>query len=71
MVLGDEMTEIGAEAFKGCCSLTAVEVPESVRIIGRDAFAGCSSLVSAAVPKSAQLRPGAFDSHVTLVCDPG
>jgi hypothetical protein len=48
-----------------------VEVPESVRIIGRDAFAGCSSLVSAAVPKSAQLRPGAFDSHVTLVCDPG
>ena len=37
-------------AFRGCSSLAAVRIPDSVTTIGPNAFWGCSSL--AAVPVS-------------------
>ena len=47
-----EVTRIGYEAFRGCSSLTSIEIPNSVTSIGREAFAGCSSLTSIEIPNS-------------------
>lgn len=44
------MTSIGGDAFGGCSSLTAIEIPNSVMSIGVRAFHGCSSLKSITIP---------------------
>ena len=41
-----EVTGIGDEAFRGCYSLTSIEIPNGVTSIGDDAFYGCDSLTS-------------------------
>jgi hypothetical protein len=38
------LTRIGENAFGGCTSLTAIDVPDCVTTIGAGAFAGCSQL---------------------------
>ena len=45
--LPNTLTEIGADAFRACTSLTSVVFPESLKVIGNNAFAGDSSLISA------------------------
>ena len=39
--LGDNVTHIGDELFKGCSRLTSINIPESVTWIGEMAFAVC------------------------------
>ncbi len=41
---GSTLTEIPAEAFKGCASLVSITIPSSVVTIGSGAFYGCSNL---------------------------
>ena len=41
---GDRVTEIGAMAFYGCESITAVQIPASVTAIGELALAACKNL---------------------------
>ena len=36
--------EIGAEAFKGCVSLTEIELPQNLSLVGESAFAGTKKL---------------------------
>lgn len=44
VVLGDNMTKIGAYMFFGCTGLTSVTIPGSVKNLGRGAFMNCSRL---------------------------
>ncbi len=44
LIIGDSVTYIDAEAFKGCNSLTSVSVPNSISMIGKEAFNGCNNL---------------------------
>ena len=49
---GCKVTSIGAEAFKGCSSLTSINIHSSVTSIGKYAFSECSSLTSINIPSS-------------------
>ena len=46
------VTKIGAEAFRGCSSLTSIAIPEGVTKIEAEAFRDCSSLTSITIPNS-------------------
>ena len=50
MEIGDNVTNIGDEAFSGCSGLTSVEIPNSVTSIGGEAFYDCSGLTSVVIP---------------------
>ncbi len=45
-------TKIGNDAFRGCTSLTSIEIPNSVTSIGGYAFENCSGLTSVTIPNS-------------------
>ena len=42
---GDRVVEIAARAFYGCRTVTAIQIPSSVRVIGELAFADCPNLI--------------------------
>ena len=52
LVLGDNVTSIGANAFHNCSGLTSVTIPSSVTKIGNYAFDDCSGLTSIEIPNS-------------------
>ena len=72
--LTDSTTEIPANAFEGCSSLTAIDIPSTVTNVGASAFADCVSLTSVTIPVSVQqIGEGAFSgcSSLKLVTMPG
>ena len=50
VVVPDNVTSIGDEAFLGCHGLTSVTIPNSVTSIGEEVFAGCHNLTSITIP---------------------
>ena len=46
VVLGNNIVEIGRDAFDGCKSLHSIVIPNSVKTMGSHAFVGCESLES-------------------------
>ncbi len=55
------VTSIGNYAFRGCSSLTSIEIPSSVTSIGEYAFSDCSNLTSISIPSSVtSIGVGAF-----------
>ena len=52
VVLGPEIPCIGHAAFRGRTNLTAITIPDSVRIIFGDAFLGCTGLTQISIPGS-------------------
>ncbi|MBR2930662.1 MAG: leucine-rich repeat domain-containing protein [Clostridia bacterium] len=49
VVIGEEISEIGAYAFDGCSALTSIEVPATVTAIGQRAFTNCKALTSVVI----------------------
>lgn len=49
---GDRVVEIAPQAFYGCDTVTAVQIPSSVRRIGNLAFAACNNLMFLSVNES-------------------
>ena len=49
---GITITGIEDSAFRDCCDLTSIAIPNSVTSIGKYAFYGCSSLTSITIPDS-------------------
>ena len=52
VTIGNNVTSIGQEAFKGCSGLTSVNIGDNVTSIGQSAFYGCSELTSVNIPNS-------------------
>lgn len=52
VTFGNKVTEIEGAVFRGCTSLTKLELPEGLTTIGEDAFYGCTSLESVILPES-------------------
>lgn len=50
IVIEDEATSIGNEAFADCANLLSVTVPNSLTRIGNSAFSGCSKLSDFVIP---------------------
>ena len=49
LVIPDDVTSIGAYAFRNCYGLTSVTIGNGVTTIGKNAFNGCSSLTSVTI----------------------
>ncbi|WP_231480241.1 leucine-rich repeat domain-containing protein [Prevotella sp. P6B4] len=44
VVIGENVTTIGANAFKGCTNLRKLELPSTLKSIGEKAFDGCDNI---------------------------
>ena len=72
--LTGEVTEIPANAFKGCIVLESFSIPNSVARIGNYAFSGCSGLADITLPDCvASIGSSAFSgcSGLTSITIPG
>ena len=52
VTIGNGVTNIGYQAFRGCSGLTSVTIPYSVTSIGDGAFLYCGGLTSVTIPDS-------------------
>lgn len=67
IIIGDEVTTIGADAFAWCESLTNVTMGSSVTAIGLGAFGSCYNLVSLTIPESVRaIEAWAFSNCTSL-----
>ena len=67
-MIGESVETISASAFKGCSSLTSIEIPDSVITIGIWAFSGCDSLANVVIPDSVtSIGVGAFSGCHSLI----
>lgn len=64
-ILSTEIKEVGCYWFKGCTSLTSVELPEQIEKITQGTFTGCSSLSEIRLPKN--LKDIYFDAFKDCV----
>ncbi len=63
----DTVTEISAEAFKGCIQLTSIKLSKNLKTIGSSAFYGCSNLASVNIPRGVTIiKYSAFQSCTSL-----
>lgn len=51
VILGEDITEIGAYAFAGLSKLVGITIPKNTTNIGQYAFSGCSNLTNIIIPE--------------------
>ncbi len=62
------ITEIGDFAFRGCSSLSSIEIPGSCTTIGSGAFGGCEGLTEIILPESlSYIGSSAFSGCTSLM----
>lgn len=61
IVIPENITSIGANAFENCINLTGIVIPDSVTEIGNRAFSGCYNLVEVYNLSSLNIRKGSQD----------
>ena len=67
IIIGDDVTTIGEDAFRDCSALTSVTIPNSVTTIGKSAFFNCRELTSVTIPNSVtEIGGGAFSGCSSL-----
>ena len=64
VTIGNNVTNIGEDAFYGCSSLASVIIGNNVTNIGEDAFNGCSSLTSVIIGNSVT----SIENHAFYKC---
>ncbi len=52
VIIGNDVSKIGNEAFSGCSKMSSVIIGNSVTIIGYNAFSNCQSLTSVEISNS-------------------
>jgi hypothetical protein len=68
VVIGNGVTNIGANVFAGCSALTSITIPKDVTSIGNQAFKGCTSLPSITIPRGVtNIGQSAFADCTSLV----
>ena len=67
IMLSNDVTGIGSDAFVGCDGLTSIVIPDSVTTIGSSAFYDCDSLTSVTFGKNSQLTTIGFEAFYS--CD--
>lgn len=68
VIIGEEVTSIGFNAFRKCSGLTSVTIPNSVTSIGESAFLDCSGLTSVTIGSSVtSIGRDAFSGCINLV----
>ena len=72
VVIPNNVTSIGQDAFNRCYSLKSVMIPDGVTSIGRYAFEYCSGLTSVTIPYSVtEIGVGAFPWFTNVMLPPG
>lgn len=68
VILPQGMTQVDKDAFRGCMTLAAVEIPDSVTVIEEYAFSRCSSLTKVTLPQTlTEIKSNAFSGCVGLL----
>ena len=66
-IIPNSVTNIGNRAFRGCKSLTKINIPDGVTHIGDEAFSWCESLTNINIPDSVtNIGNSAFDDCSSL-----
>ena len=61
LIIGDDITTIGDEAFKGCTELTSLTIGNGVKTIYQKAFYNCTELTNVTIPSNVtDIRTEAF-----------
>ena len=67
LINGNQITEIGKNAFKTCSNIESITIEEGYNVIGKYSFCQCYSLKSVVIPKSITiLTLGAFEDCYKL-----
>ena len=56
VIISEEVTSIGNNAFNGFSSLKSITIPASIKTIGESAFEGCSNLATVTFASDSQLN---------------